>query len=1184
MTLCSMLRTGVLSVGILFLGHFSHGAVPTQDGVMQRVKDIWLDLYPDKFNELNGKLVFRATEYNQYGEELWISDGTEAGTMVKDIFAGKESSQPVFLKEIGNTLFFLAKDRIHGQELWKTDGTLAGTVLVRDINPGGASSEVQNIFEVNGVLYFRARNTEFGLELWKSDGTETGTVLIKDIKPGPESSDLRCLTVVNGKLYFTAFDSVHLDELWVSDGTEQGTRMVKDIAPGASGSSIVSLYNWNGTLFFNPWDDYHKPGDPYTWYGHGKELWKSDGTEAGTVMVKDGSAGEASTQINYITNSPGMLWYFAHNDASGTELWSSDGTASGTHMVKDMSPGSWDTEFKGQWAPVQGKLVFVARDYDTSATPHSKSGLDLWISDGTSAGTVCKDIAAGTKDSGISFRCLENDKLFLVADDYLHGSELWVSDGTLNGTFMLADINPGELGSNVKILANTNGIVYFTAEDLEHGSSLWKTDGTKSGTKLVKAGMFIDTYSQIYPKDWFILKNKLYFLGGTMANGSEITGVELCVTDGTEAGTHVINDLFPGSRDGVSMGSSGGDLIVINDTIYFGGQEDGFNGRLWSFRLQSTRILRLQGDLVFGEVAIGRKLERTVSLFNDGNAPLTINSLSLPPGFFGNWSGVIPAGGSESTSISFAPTSAAVHSGMLTVNGDQTGGVSTLAVSGFGVVPDLTKPTVSITGPAANARTSNAVMIVQGSASDNVRIARVEYQLNHGSTRIAAGTSNWTAQITLDPGTNVMTVKSIDASGNESTAITRSFYYLMMSPLTVLVQGNGTIAPSLNGKLLEVGKSYKLTAAPGKSNLFAGWSGGVDSTNTGLTFVMRPNLRLQANFMLNPFIALKGSYNGLFYSPEEVTLTNAGGFTLAVTDTGAYSGKLYLNAGTYSWTGRFDVRGNDQRTITRPKQLPMVVNLQLDLTGRDEVSGALVESNWSAGLVGDRSPYDGKTAKAPQAGTYKVMVKGAGDAALAPAGYGVGSATVDAKGAVSFSGTLADGTPVSQSSSLSKHGEWPLYVPLGKTNGLLLSWITITNQCVWGTNLIWIKPQNLKDKLYRSGFELETEMIGARYIVPAAGKSPMNWTNGVAVLSGGNLTNTITLAITWNAKNQIQVIGANPNKLGLTFVPGTGLLNGSFQPPGATRTTQISAVVMPSGNWAAGFFLGTNQSGFVLIH
>jgi ELWxxDGT repeat protein len=164
---------------------------------------------------------------------------------------------------------------------------------------------VGNLTNVNGTLFFAADDGVHGLELWKSDGTEAGTVMVKDIHPGPASSvewrrpgdtappglgkpafpgstvqrhglDPGSMVAIGHTLFFVADDGVHGYELWKSDGTAEGTVLVKDIAPGAEDGDPIRLTNVNGTLFFQASD-----GVTY------KRLWKSDGTEAGTIPVKD---------------------------------------------------------------------------------------------------------------------------------------------------------------------------------------------------------------------------------------------------------------------------------------------------------------------------------------------------------------------------------------------------------------------------------------------------------------------------------------------------------------------------------------------------------------------------------------------------------------------------------------------------------------------------------------------------------------------------------------------------------------------------------------------------------------------------------------------------------------------------------------------------------------------------------
>ncbi|HJZ50149.1 MAG TPA: ELWxxDGT repeat protein, partial [Roseiflexaceae bacterium] len=181
------------------------------------------------------------------------------------------SSFPSEFETIGAVTYFAATDSSHGSELWKTDGTAAGTLLVRDINPGFDGSTPQNLTKVGGTLYFTADDGTAGRELWKSDGTSAGTTLVKDISPGASSGfgffAAPDLTDVNGTLYFVADDGLKGAELWKSDGTAAGTVLVKDIVPGSGSAFPSQLTNVDGTLFFVA-----------TTLSAGQELWKSNGT------------------------------------------------------------------------------------------------------------------------------------------------------------------------------------------------------------------------------------------------------------------------------------------------------------------------------------------------------------------------------------------------------------------------------------------------------------------------------------------------------------------------------------------------------------------------------------------------------------------------------------------------------------------------------------------------------------------------------------------------------------------------------------------------------------------------------------------------------------------------------------------------------------------------------------------
>ena len=163
--------------------------------------------------------------------------------------------------------------------------------------------------------------------------------LVKDINPllgGPGDGNPAYLAAVGSQVFFRGCD-LHGCELWKSDGTAAGTVLVKDIYPGATGSDPCNLTNVNGTLFF--------PANDGT---NGDELWKSDGTAAGTVLVKDINPGASGSDPDCLTNVNGTLFFQADDGANGAELWKSDGTAAGTVLVKDINPGAASAPYPDQ--------------------------------------------------------------------------------------------------------------------------------------------------------------------------------------------------------------------------------------------------------------------------------------------------------------------------------------------------------------------------------------------------------------------------------------------------------------------------------------------------------------------------------------------------------------------------------------------------------------------------------------------------------------------------------------------------------------------------------------------------------------------------------------------------------------------------------------------------------------------
>ena len=102
----------------------------------------------------------------------------------------------------------------------------------------------------------------------------------------------------------------------------------------------------------------------------------------------------------------------------------------------------------------------------------------------------------------------------------------------------------------------------------------------------------------------------------------------------------------------------------------------------------NTRIIRLTGDLDFGEVRVNGSESRELVIHNDGTVPLAVTGLQYSSGYSGAWSGLIQAGGERSITVLFQPTVAGVNTGSVSVLSNATSGPSTATLHGTGLADD----------------------------------------------------------------------------------------------------------------------------------------------------------------------------------------------------------------------------------------------------------------------------------------------------------------------------------------------------------------------------------------------------------------------------------------------------------------------------------------------------------------
>jgi ELWxxDGT repeat protein len=363
-------------------------------------------------------------------------------------------------------------------------------------------------------------------------------LMLLDINPGSKGSNPQLYTQVNQLAFFTANDGVHGTELWESNGTAAGTFMVKDFNPG------LYLTNVNGTLFFQANDG-----------THGSELWESNGTAAGTFMVKDINPGSGTSNPSYPANVNGTLFFAAVDGTHGGELWRSDGTAAGTFLVDDINPGAGGS-YPSFLTNVNGTLFFQAND---------GAGNELWESNGSAAGTfLVKDISLGNFFLYRYRSTNVNGTLFFRAD----GNELWESNGSTAGTFLVKDFNPGSASSYPEYLTNVNGTLFFQADDGTHGTQLWESNGSTAGTFLVQD---INGSAGSAPSYLTNVGGTLFFEAYDSTHG-----YELWESNGSAAGTVIVQEINPGSAN-----SKPEYLTNVNGTLFFAANDGSHGYELW---------------------------------------------------------------------------------------------------------------------------------------------------------------------------------------------------------------------------------------------------------------------------------------------------------------------------------------------------------------------------------------------------------------------------------------------------------------------------------------------------------------------------------------------------------------------------------------------------------------------------
>lgn len=479
----------------VIVGLFCLAAITLADNVPYMVRDVegvpTPPSFPTGFIPFGDQFVFSAST-PETGTGVYISDGTPDGTRLLaaslSILQQGEAAARPFVR-MGDRLYFIGFSS-GGSALWSTDGTPEGTWLV---SAAVSYNWVSDFVVFNGLIYFGIYDSiAQTTSLWRSDGTGSGTVpfFAGPFVDGP-------LAAFGDRLLFLAEGDASGAELWTTDGTIEGTSQLMDLYPGFGSGFLFGAGVMGGAYYFVGRDA-----------AHGAELWRSDGTIAGTQLVRDIVPGPGSAlylDTYQFARMGDSFVFMARTAANGTELWRSDGSEAGTQLFLDYAPGSLDGMQTYYHIAATNNRAFVQINTTTVMTTDGtvdgtrivpipghlalatsqlayfagySSGTSCFRSDGTVEGTYTLPVQLPTRVT------VFGDRVVFSGVDPDHGAEPWISDGSVAGTQLISDIAHIAAGDPAN-LADIHGTLLFSSHDPAVGIEPFRTRGTAATTALI---------------------------------------------------------------------------------------------------------------------------------------------------------------------------------------------------------------------------------------------------------------------------------------------------------------------------------------------------------------------------------------------------------------------------------------------------------------------------------------------------------------------------------------------------------------------------------------------------------------------------------------------------------------------------------------------------------------------------
>jgi hypothetical protein len=308
-----------------------------------------------------------------------------------------------------------------------------------------------------------------------------------------------------------------------------------------------------------------------------------------------------------------------------------------------------------------------------------------------------------------------------------------------------------------------------------------------------------------------------------------------------------------------------------------------------------------------------------------------------------------------------------------------------------------------------------------------------------------------------------------------------------------------------------------------------------------------------------------GTYQGLFWD-EAATVAHSGFLKLSVNNRGAYSGKIVIAGKSYGLSGKLDADNKGLNTIDSAN---LTVAFQVDDSGAGKIEGTVTIGGISSQIIADRISGQGAKSKNPFAGRYTMVLP-----SVENAGPGFATLLVTPSGNIVVNATLGDGTKVNQSVNVNRDGIWPLYAGLYGGQGMVLSWLQLTESQVIG-NVIWNKTGEFARDITVLGSSYDSKGVNKRAILLF---NTTDGGHGRLINTGGGLSDSsATVVIGKNNK----VTFPNGERIKLQILQPSGAFKGNFKVPGQSEAISFRGVILQGQNRGVGLFFNGGVAGQV---